>query len=92
MSNSNESKYAACAVARLCTCTRLAHNGTATPSLNSHFTIVVYTSAPDVPVKEIMKDMMETSKGVQHHTRDLFLLHYLSGQTRNHLPFGDDDG
>ena len=51
-----------------------------------------YMSVPDAPVKEIMKDMMEMSRGVQFPTRGLFLRHYLSGQTRDHLPVGDDDG
>ncbi|CAE6481610.1 unnamed protein product [Rhizoctonia solani] len=49
----------------------------------------VYMSIPEAPVKEIMKDMMEMSRGVQHPTRGLFLRHYLSGQTRDHLPIGD---
>ncbi|KAG9017849.1 Vacuolar protein sorting-associated protein 35 [Tulasnella sp. JGI-2019a] len=52
----------------------------------------VYMSIPDAPIKEIMKDMMEMSRGVQHPTRGLFLRHYLSGQTRDHLPIGDDPG
>jgi vacuolar protein sorting-associated protein 35 len=52
----------------------------------------VYMSIPDAPIKEIMKDMMEMSRGVQHPTRGLFLRHYLSGQTRDHLPVGDDHG
>lgn len=52
----------------------------------------VYMSIPDAPVKEIMKDMLEMSRGVQHPTRGLFLRHYLSGQTRDFLPVGDDDG
>ncbi|KAG8926157.1 Vacuolar protein sorting-associated protein 35 [Tulasnella sp. 418] len=52
----------------------------------------VYMSIPDAPVKEIMKDMMEMSRGVQHPTRGLFLRHYLSGQTRDHLPVGNDEG
>lgn len=52
----------------------------------------VYMSVPEAPVKEIMKDMMEMSRGVQHPTRGLFLRHYLSGQTRDHLPVGDDPG
>lgn len=49
----------------------------------------VYMGIPDAPVKEIMKDMMEMSRGVQHPTRGLFLRHYLSGQTRDSLPIGD---
>ena len=52
----------------------------------------VYMSIPDAPVKEIMKDMMEMSRGVLHPIRGLFLRHYLSGQTRDHLPVGNDAG
>ncbi|ODO11728.1 hypothetical protein I350_00512 [Cryptococcus amylolentus CBS 6273] len=52
----------------------------------------VYMSIPDAPVKEIMKDMLEMSRGVQHPTRGLFLRHYLSGQTRDFLPVGTSDG
>ncbi|KAF8887818.1 vacuolar protein sorting-associated protein 35 [Infundibulicybe gibba] len=52
----------------------------------------VYMSIPDAPVKEIMKDMMEMSRGVLHPIRGLFLRHYLSGQTRDHLPVGIDAG
>lgn len=52
----------------------------------------VYMSVPDAPIKEIMKDMMEMSRGVQHPTRGLFLRHYLSGATRDHLPIGTDPG
>lgn len=52
----------------------------------------VYMSIPEAPIKEIMKDMMEMTRGVQHPTRGLFLRHYLSGMTRDHLPIGDDPG
>ena len=52
----------------------------------------VYMSIPEAPVKEIMKDMMEMSRGVLHPIRGLFLRHYLSGQTRDHLPVGEDEG
>src|SRR5882762_6665226 len=52
----------------------------------------VYMSIKDAPVKEIMKDMMEMSRGVQHPIRGLFLRYYLSGQTRDHLPIGIDEG
>lgn len=52
----------------------------------------VYMSISGAPVKEIMKDMLEMSRGVQHPTRGLFLRHYLSGQTRDHLPIGEEDG
>ncbi|KAG0241486.1 Vacuolar protein sorting-associated protein 35 [Mortierella sp. GBA43] len=33
----------------------------------------VYMEIPDAPVKEIMRDMMEMTRGVQHPTRGLFL-------------------
>lgn len=45
------------------------------------------TAPPKIaPVKEIMKDMLEMSRGVQHATRGLFLRYYLSGLTRDNLP------
>ncbi|WFD27589.1 retromer complex subunit Vps35 [Malassezia nana] len=52
----------------------------------------VYMSVPDAPIKEIMKDMMEMCRGVQHPTRGLFIRHYLSGTTRDHLPTGTEPG
>ncbi|KAK0540939.1 retromer complex subunit Vps35 [Tilletia horrida] len=52
----------------------------------------VYMSIPDAPIKEIMKDLMEMSRGVQHPTRGLFLRHYLSGATRDYLPIGQGTG
>ncbi|KAJ3411993.1 Vacuolar protein sorting-associated protein 35 [Chytridiales sp. JEL 0842] len=44
------------------------------------------------PIKELMRDMLEMARGVQHPTRGLFLRYYLSGMTRDHLPDGDVDG
>ena len=38
------------------------------------------------PVNEIMKDMLEMSRGVQHPIRGLFLRYYLSGITKDYLP------
>ncbi|KIK66027.1 hypothetical protein GYMLUDRAFT_218825 [Collybiopsis luxurians FD-317 M1] len=52
----------------------------------------VFMSVPDAPVREIMRDMIEMSRGVLHPIRGLFLRHYLSGQTRDHLPTGIDPG
>ncbi|KAH0555994.1 hypothetical protein GP486_006066 [Trichoglossum hirsutum] len=52
----------------------------------------VYMAIEDAPVKEIMKDMMEMSRGIQHPIRGLFLRYYLSGQARDHLPTGTGDG
>ncbi|KAJ3390268.1 Vacuolar protein sorting-associated protein 35 [Lobulomyces angularis] len=44
------------------------------------------------PIKELMRDMLEMSRGVQHPTRGLFLRYYLSGMTRDYLPDGVIDG
>lgn len=67
--------------------------GNIVPRLYLMITVgTVYMSIPDAPVKEIMKDMMEMTRGVQHPTRGLFLRHYLSGMTRDHLPIGLDPG
>ncbi|KAG1857109.1 vacuolar protein sorting-associated protein 35 [Suillus subluteus] len=67
--------------------------GNIVPRLYLMITVgAVYMSIPDAPVKEIMKDMMEMSRGVLHPIRGLFLRHYLSGQTRDHLPIGVDPG
>ncbi|KAJ2926654.1 hypothetical protein H1R20_g10426, partial [Candolleomyces eurysporus] len=52
----------------------------------------VYMSVPDAQVKEVMKDMLEMSRGVLNPVRGLFLRHYLSGQTRDHLPVGTQPG
>ncbi|KAF2655859.1 vacuolar protein sorting-associated protein 35 [Lophiostoma macrostomum CBS 122681] len=52
----------------------------------------VYMAIEDAPVKEIMKDMMEMSRGVQHPIRGLFLRYYLAGQARDHLPMTDSEG
>lgn len=67
--------------------------GNIVPRLYLMITVgTVYMSVEDAPVKEIMKDMMEMSRGVQHPVRGLFLRYYLSGQARDHLPTGSGDG
>lgn len=67
--------------------------GNIVPRLYLMITVgAVYMSIPDAPIKEIMKDVMEMSRGVQHPTRGLFLRHYLSGATRDYLPLGQDMG
>ncbi|KAG1741778.1 vacuolar protein sorting-associated protein 35 [Suillus paluster] len=67
--------------------------GNIVPRLYLMITVgAVYMSISDAPVKEIMKDMMEMSRGILHPIRGLFLRHYLSGQTRDHLPIGADTG
>jgi hypothetical protein len=67
--------------------------GNIVPRLYLMITVgAVYMSIPDAPIKEIMKDVMEMGRGVQHPTRGLFLRHYLSGATRDYLPIGSDGG
>ncbi|KAL8719470.1 MAG: hypothetical protein Q9225_003520 [Loekoesia sp. 1 TL-2023] len=67
--------------------------GNIVPRLYLMITVgTVYMGIVDAPVKEIMKDMMEMSRGVQHPIRGLFLRYYLSGQARESLPTGAGDG
>lgn len=67
--------------------------GNIVPRLYLMITVgTVYMAIDDAPVKEIMKDMMEMSRGVQHPIRGLFLRYYLSGQARDCLPQGSGDG
>ncbi|KAI0018483.1 vacuolar protein sorting-associated protein 35 [Xylariomycetidae sp. FL0641] len=67
--------------------------GNIVPRLYLMITVgTAYMSIPDAPVKELMKDMMDMSRGVQHPIRGLFLRYYLSGQARDYLPSGDGDG
>ena len=67
--------------------------GNIVPRLYLMITVgTVYMAIEDAPVKEIMKDMMEMSRGVQHPIRGLFLRYYLSGQVRDCLPQGTGNG
>ncbi|PIA19042.1 vacuolar protein sorting-associated protein 35 [Coemansia reversa NRRL 1564] len=45
-----------------------------------------------VPVREVMMDMLEMARGVQHPTRGLFLRYYLGQLTKDYLPLGTGDG
>ncbi|OAD73630.1 hypothetical protein PHYBLDRAFT_177503 [Phycomyces blakesleeanus NRRL 1555(-)] len=67
--------------------------GNIVPRLYLMITVgAAYMGMPDAPVREIMRDMMEMTRGVQHPTRGLFLRHYLSGMTRDYLPVGESSG
>ena len=67
--------------------------GNIVPRLYLMITVgTAYMAIPEAPVKEIMKDMMEMSRGVQHPMRGLFLRYYLSGQAKDYLPSGTGDG
>lgn len=67
--------------------------GNIVPRLYLMITVgTAYMSIEGAPVKELMKDMMDMSRGVQHPIRGLFLRYYMSGQARDFLPDGDGDG
>lgn len=67
--------------------------GNIVPRLYLMITVgTAYMSIDGAPVKELMKDMMDMSRGVQHPIRGLFLRYYLSGQARDYLPQGDGEG
>lgn len=44
------------------------------------------------PIKELMQDMLEMTRGVQHPIRGLFLRYFLSTMTRDYLPDGLIEG
>lgn len=46
----------------------------------------VYMSTPEAPVAEILKDLIEMTKGVQHPLRGLFLRYFLAQRTHKFLP------
>jgi vacuolar protein sorting-associated protein 35 len=46
----------------------------------------VYIDSREAPAKDILKDLIEMTKGIQHPTRGLFLRNYLSHVTKNRLP------
>ncbi|CAK7891210.1 vacuolar protein sorting-associated protein 35 [[Candida] anglica] len=48
-----------------------------------------YMSTNDAPTKEIMKDMIEMCRGVQHPIRGLFLRYYLSQRIKDLLPLSN---
>lgn len=46
----------------------------------------VYIASKEAPAKDVLKDLIEMIKGVQHPIRGLFLRYYLSHVTKNKLP------
>eukprot|EP01063_Lacrimia_lanifica_P015715 TRINITY_DN22393_c0_g1_i1.p1 TRINITY_DN22393_c0_g1~~TRINITY_DN22393_c0_g1_i1.p1 ORF type:complete len:799 (+),score=374.44 TRINITY_DN22393_c0_g1_i1:47-2443(+) len=63
------------------------HAGYIVPRLYLLVTVgSVYIQSKGAPAKDILKDLVEMCKGVQHPTRGLFLRHYLSTVTKNKLP------
>ncbi|GMG40488.1 unnamed protein product [Ambrosiozyma monospora] len=69
--------------------------GAIVPRLYLMITVgTVYMTKKGAPVKDIMKDMMEMCRGVQHPIRGLFLRYFLSQRTKDLLPatFNKDHG
>ena len=46
----------------------------------------VYIKSKEAPAKEVLRDLVEMTKGIQHPTRGLFLRSYLSEMTKDKLP------
>jgi len=51
----------------------------------------VYIKVHEAPAKDILKDLVEMCRGVQHPTRGLFLRNYLSQMTKDKLPDADSE-
>jgi vacuolar protein sorting-associated protein 35 len=63
------------------------HAGNIVPRLYLLITVgSVYIKSKQAPVKDILKDLVEMCKGVQHPTRGLFLRNYLSQIAKDKLP------
>lgn len=52
---------------------------------------VVYIKGKEASTKDLLKDLVEMCRGVQHPLRGLFLRNYLLQSTRNMLPDVEDD-
>jgi len=46
----------------------------------------VYIRSKEAPAKDVLRDLVEMCRGVQHPTRGLFLRNYLSEMTKDKLP------
>lgn len=63
------------------------YSGNIVPRLYMMIVIgTTYMSTNEAPTKEIMKDMIEMCRGVQHPIRGLFLRNYLSQRSKDLLP------
>ncbi|GAM27977.1 hypothetical protein SAMD00019534_111530 [Acytostelium subglobosum LB1] len=63
------------------------HAGNVLPRLYLLITVgSVYIKTKQAPAKDVLKDLIEMCRGVQHPTRGLFLRYYLSEVTKDKLP------
>lgn len=46
----------------------------------------VYIKSKEAPAKDVLKDLVEMCRGIQHPVRGLFLRSYLSQISRDKLP------
>ena len=46
----------------------------------------IYIKTKEAPAKDVLRDLVEMCRGVQHPTRGLFLRNYLSEMTKDKLP------
>jgi vacuolar protein sorting-associated protein 35 len=70
------------------------HCGNIVPRIYLLITVgSVYIKSKEAPAKEILKDLVEMCRGVQHPIRGLFLRNYLLTQSKSMLPdVGSDYG
>lgn len=67
------------------------YTGNIVPRLYLMITVgSAYMSIPNAPIRDILKDMLEMCRGVQHPLRGLFLRYYLGQRTREYLPWGEN--
>ncbi|KAH9297731.1 hypothetical protein KI387_029413, partial [Taxus chinensis] len=63
------------------------HSGNILPRLYLLCTVgSVYIKSKEAPAKDVLKDLVEMSRGIQHPIRGLFLRSYLSQVSRDKLP------
>jgi len=63
------------------------HAGNVLPRLYLLCTVgSVYIKSKEAPAKDVLKDLVEMCRGIQHPLRGLFLRSYLSQISRDKLP------
>eukprot|EP00697_Spironema_sp_BW2_P014544 gnl/Spiro4/4992_TR2492_c0_g1_i1.p1 gnl/Spiro4/4992_TR2492_c0_g1~~gnl/Spiro4/4992_TR2492_c0_g1_i1.p1 ORF type:complete len:448 (+),score=117.23 gnl/Spiro4/4992_TR2492_c0_g1_i1:150-1346(+) len=68
------------------------HAGNILPRLYLLVTVAsVYIKSKQAPVKDILRDLVEMCRGVQHPMRGLFLRNYMLLKVRDKLPDGHDN-
>ncbi|OMJ07894.1 Vacuolar protein sorting-associated protein 35 [Smittium culicis] len=55
-------------------------------SLPSYYKSMSISNSEEIPVNEVLQDMLEMARGIQHPVRGLFLRYYLAQMTKEYLP------